>query len=227
MSIDSITRIAGMEREVADLGTIVAVFAHPDDETYIAGGLMALARRSGQPRRARHRNEGRARHRRPAAVPAPAARRDPRARARRRDVGARCARAPVVGLRRRLARRGPVHARDGARAAGAGRGPPRHGGHVRARRHDRSRRPSRRLAVGNRGLGVDRAERRGCSTAPSRPSSRSGSRPRSPASVCTAGARHRQRPRRRRDSRSSSSCRASCSTGSTGRCARCRARRPR
>ena len=47
MSIDSITRIAGMEREVADLGTIVAVFAHPDDETYIAGGLMALARRTG------------------------------------------------------------------------------------------------------------------------------------------------------------------------------------
>lgn len=30
------------------LGTILAVFAHPDDETYLAGGVMAAARAAGQ-----------------------------------------------------------------------------------------------------------------------------------------------------------------------------------
>jgi len=33
---------------VAGLGTILGVFAHPDDETYLTGGLMALAARAGQ-----------------------------------------------------------------------------------------------------------------------------------------------------------------------------------
>jgi LmbE family N-acetylglucosaminyl deacetylase len=32
---------------VAALGTIVTVWAHPDDETYVAGGLMAIARHLG------------------------------------------------------------------------------------------------------------------------------------------------------------------------------------
>jgi LmbE family N-acetylglucosaminyl deacetylase len=32
---------------VAGLGTILAVFAHPDDETYLCGGLMAQARDAG------------------------------------------------------------------------------------------------------------------------------------------------------------------------------------
>lgn len=31
-----------------DLGTIVGVWAHPDDEAYLTGGLMALARQAGQ-----------------------------------------------------------------------------------------------------------------------------------------------------------------------------------
>ncbi|HEX9697470.1 MAG TPA: PIG-L family deacetylase [Actinomycetota bacterium] len=31
-----------------DLGTILGVWAHPDDETYLSAGLMAAARRSGQ-----------------------------------------------------------------------------------------------------------------------------------------------------------------------------------
>jgi LmbE family N-acetylglucosaminyl deacetylase len=30
-----------------DLGTILSVWAHPDDETYLCGGLMAAARRAG------------------------------------------------------------------------------------------------------------------------------------------------------------------------------------
>jgi LmbE family N-acetylglucosaminyl deacetylase len=33
---------------VADLGAILAVWAHPDDETYLAGGIMAAARDRGQ-----------------------------------------------------------------------------------------------------------------------------------------------------------------------------------
>ena len=34
--------------EVARLGTILNIWAHPDDEAYLAGGLMALAQRGGQ-----------------------------------------------------------------------------------------------------------------------------------------------------------------------------------
>jgi LmbE family N-acetylglucosaminyl deacetylase len=33
--------------EVGDLGTILGVWAHPDDEAYLSGGLMALARDHG------------------------------------------------------------------------------------------------------------------------------------------------------------------------------------
>lgn len=32
---------------IAELGTIVTVWAHPDDESYVAGGLMAMARHLG------------------------------------------------------------------------------------------------------------------------------------------------------------------------------------
>ncbi len=35
-------------QQIADLGTILSIWAHPDDETYLAGGIMALARRNGQ-----------------------------------------------------------------------------------------------------------------------------------------------------------------------------------
>jgi LmbE family N-acetylglucosaminyl deacetylase len=34
--------------EVADLGTILSIWAHPDDESYLAGGVMAMARERGQ-----------------------------------------------------------------------------------------------------------------------------------------------------------------------------------
>jgi LmbE family N-acetylglucosaminyl deacetylase len=34
--------------EVAELGTILGIWAHPDDEAYLSGGLMALARENGQ-----------------------------------------------------------------------------------------------------------------------------------------------------------------------------------
>src|SRR3712207_4832119 len=32
---------------VAELGTIMGIWAHPDDEAYLSGGLMALARDAG------------------------------------------------------------------------------------------------------------------------------------------------------------------------------------
>lgn len=38
-----------MSRPVAELGTVLSIWAHPDDETYLAGGLMAMARDEGQP----------------------------------------------------------------------------------------------------------------------------------------------------------------------------------
>jgi LmbE family N-acetylglucosaminyl deacetylase len=34
--------------DVARLGTILSIWAHPDDETYLAGGLMAAAAQNGQ-----------------------------------------------------------------------------------------------------------------------------------------------------------------------------------
>lgn len=34
--------------DVAGLGTILGIWAHPDDEAYLSGGLMALARDNGQ-----------------------------------------------------------------------------------------------------------------------------------------------------------------------------------
>jgi LmbE family N-acetylglucosaminyl deacetylase len=36
-----------MSPDVADLGTILSVWAHPDDETFLAGGIMAMARERG------------------------------------------------------------------------------------------------------------------------------------------------------------------------------------
>ncbi len=37
-----------MSVDVADLGTILGVWAHPDDEAFLSAGLMAQARRNGQ-----------------------------------------------------------------------------------------------------------------------------------------------------------------------------------
>ena len=39
---------AGIRRAVAELGTILSVWAHPDDETYLSGGIMAVAASNGQ-----------------------------------------------------------------------------------------------------------------------------------------------------------------------------------
>ena len=38
----------GSRAAVGSLGTILSIWAHPDDETYLAGGLMAMARDGGQ-----------------------------------------------------------------------------------------------------------------------------------------------------------------------------------
>lgn len=42
------TRTTSSDRTVADLGTILSVWAHPDDETFMAGGVMAAACDNGQ-----------------------------------------------------------------------------------------------------------------------------------------------------------------------------------
>ena len=42
------TRMTTSDHLVAGLGTILSVWAHPDDETYLAGGVMAAARENGQ-----------------------------------------------------------------------------------------------------------------------------------------------------------------------------------
>lgn len=44
-----IATVAGVNAaHVSELGTILSVWAHPDDETYLAGGLMAAAAATGQ-----------------------------------------------------------------------------------------------------------------------------------------------------------------------------------
>ena len=40
----------------APLGSILSIWAHPDDETYLAGGVMAAARDRGATRRVRVRD---------------------------------------------------------------------------------------------------------------------------------------------------------------------------
>lgn len=40
--------LTGNLDRIAELGTIVTVWAHPDDETYVSGGLMSVARHLGQ-----------------------------------------------------------------------------------------------------------------------------------------------------------------------------------
>src|SRR3954454_19850439 len=37
-----------MQTDIRALGTIMGIWAHPDDEAYLSGGLMALARANGQ-----------------------------------------------------------------------------------------------------------------------------------------------------------------------------------
>ncbi|MFP3901721.1 MAG: PIG-L deacetylase family protein [Acidimicrobiia bacterium] len=40
--------LIGSHRDAAALGTVLGVWAHPDDETFLSSGLMALAARAGQ-----------------------------------------------------------------------------------------------------------------------------------------------------------------------------------
>src|SRR3546814_13199435 len=47
MSTDTASS-TGVETQVAALGTILSIWAHPDDETYLAGATMAAARALGQ-----------------------------------------------------------------------------------------------------------------------------------------------------------------------------------
>jgi LmbE family N-acetylglucosaminyl deacetylase len=40
---------SGVARDVAALGRLLGISAHPTDETYLSGGLMAAAADNGQP----------------------------------------------------------------------------------------------------------------------------------------------------------------------------------
>ncbi len=42
------TRASFADHAIAELGTVLTIWAHPDDETYLAGGVMAAARDNGQ-----------------------------------------------------------------------------------------------------------------------------------------------------------------------------------
>ena len=42
------TRTESAVTDAADLGTVLGIWAHPDDETFLSGGLMAMAREAGQ-----------------------------------------------------------------------------------------------------------------------------------------------------------------------------------
>ena len=133
---------------LTDLGTVVALWAHPDDETYLSGGLLAsssppVSARSASPppvARLPTRRPGRSERSALAAVRTEeleAALGDPR-----------CHRAPLAGPpRRRLRRRGP---RCAGRSAGppARRRPPRHRRHLRAGRLHRAPRPPHRQRLG-------------------------------------------------------------------------------
>ena len=39
------TRTESAVTDAADLGTVLGIWAHPDDETFLSGGLMAMATR--------------------------------------------------------------------------------------------------------------------------------------------------------------------------------------
>ena len=60
--------------DVSQLGTIMGVWAHPDDEAYLSAGLMALARDAGSAGDVRDRHPRGARHARPAGLAAGTAR---------------------------------------------------------------------------------------------------------------------------------------------------------
>ena len=49
-----------MITEASEMGTVLGVWGHPDDEAYLSAGLMAGALDGGQPRRLRHRDTGEA-----------------------------------------------------------------------------------------------------------------------------------------------------------------------
>ena len=43
------TQGADVAHAVGALGRVLGIWAHPDDETYLSGGVMAAASRNGQP----------------------------------------------------------------------------------------------------------------------------------------------------------------------------------
>ena len=152
------------------LGTVLTVWAHPDDEAYLVGGLLALLTDAGQRAVCVTATRGEAAD--PDAGPA-----ERTALAALRTGGARGGagdprrhRAPLARpARRRLCRRRPDRSRRPARRA-ARRRPPRHRHHVRPRRVHRPPRPPHRQRLGRPGVAGLAASHRGCCTRSLRPS---------------------------------------------------------
>ncbi len=151
-------------------GTILSVWAHPDDETYLAGGLMAAARDRGQrvvcasASAGEHGTDDPATwppDRLGAGAPVGGGGGDGRARGHRAPHRAGCPTAPS-----------PTTTTAGVDWVGssARRRPSRHDRHLRSRRHDVPPRPRRRAPLGHRRRGATAAAPVACCT-PRRPSS--------------------------------------------------------
>ena len=158
-------------------GTILGVWAHPDDEAYLSAGLMARARRNGQRVVVVTATPGELGTDDPSRWPPARLGGEAPPRAGRQPGRARGARAPLARVARRRLRPRPRRRRRRAGGRRDRRRPARHDRHLRARRHDRPSRSPRRLGLDDVGLG--RLE-------PGRPGS---STPRSPRSSMPAGAR--------------------------------------
>ena len=193
------------------LGTILGIWAHPDDETWLCAGLMARAARAGDRVVCVTATRGELgspdEERWPSGAPLAAVR---TAEMERRARRPRRHRAPLARLPRRRVRgrrpgrgRTPGHRPDGGGAA-------RHGADLRPGRDDRARRPQGRLPLGDRGVRGRGPSRARCwATRPTRRSGWRSSASRWTGSTCSWAPS--RRARRGTSSCSACSWRASCS----------------
>ena len=141
--------------DARELGTVLGVWAHPDDEAYLSGALMALARRAGNRVVCATATRGEQGSPDPVVWPPGAW---PRSRARAAGVAgrARRGRAPLARPRRRRLCRRLRRPRRGRHRRALALGAARHGRHLRPRRDDRSSRSPGALALDDSGLGGHR-----------------------------------------------------------------------
>ena len=142
--------------DARELGTVLGVWAHPDDEAYLSGALMALARRAGNRVVCATATRGEQGSPDPAVWPPARLAVAPRARAAGLAGRARRGRAPLARSRRRRLRRRLHRPRRRRHRRALALGAARHRRHLRPRRHDRPSRPPGALALDDSGLGGHR-----------------------------------------------------------------------